>query len=195
MQVQRVLAIVALIFLLPALASAQVMPVQGGTANNTAIIENPTLSGGETLTPGSNPTVATSGNKRQILLDTEGIQFVRPGSSNPFSCFVEAVSVTTQCQAAPGAGLKAYVTGIVLSNEAATVQSLDIVYGTGSNCVTGITAISHKMQMGTVATTTSPFVIGVPLVTPLVPAAANAICVRPSAATAFGATLTGFIGR
>lgn len=190
-------ALLALALLLPALASAQtqMLPIQGGTANNTAIIENPIISGGETITPGSNPTAATTGNKRQILLDPEGTQFVRPGSSFPFSCFIEAVTVTTQCQAAPAAGLKAYVTSIVLSNEAATVQSLDLVYGTGSNCVTGTTALTHKMQMGTAATTTSPFVIGTALGTPIVPAAANAICVRPSAATAFGATLTGFIGR
>lgn len=195
MQLRRFIGLLAIVLLLPTLASAQVMPVQGGTANNTAIVENPTLQGGETLTPGNNPTAATSGNKRQILLDTEGLQYVRPGSSNPFSCFVEAVSVTTQCQAAPAANLKAYVTGIILSNEAATVQTLDIVYGTGANCGTGTTALTHKTQMGTVATTTSPFIIAVPLITPLVPAAANAICIRPSQATAFGATLTGFIGR
>lgn len=195
MGIRRLVGIFAILLLLPAIASAQVMPVQGGTANNTAIVENPIISGGETITPGGNPTAATSANKRQILLDTEGVQFVRPGSGNPFSCFIEAATVTTQCQAAPAAGLKAYVTSMVLSNDAATVQTLDIVYGTGAACVTGTTALTHKMQMGTVATTTSPFVIPIAFLTPLVPAAANAICVRPSQATAFGATLTGFIGR
>lgn len=192
---RRVIGILALGLCWPVFAWAQVMPVQGGSANNTVISEWPTLSGGEAITPGSNPTAATSGNKRQVLLDTEGVVFNRPGSSNPFSCFIEAATVTTQCQAAPAAGLKAYVTSIIVSNEAATVQSLDVVYGTGAACVTGTTALTHKMQMGTVATTTSPFVIGTTLLTPLVPAVANAICVRPSAATAFGATITGFIGR
>lgn len=196
MRVRRFIGMLVLLLLVPALASAQTMPVQGGTANNTTIIENPILGGGEAITPGSNPTAATSANKRQVLLDTEGNQFVRPGSSNPFSCFIEAATVTTQCQAAPGAGLKAYVTSITLSNEAATVQSLDIVYGTGAACVTGITALTHKMQMGTAAITTSPQSISTTFLTPLAAvAAANAICVRPSAATAFGATLTGFIGR
>ena len=110
-----------------------------------------------------------------------------------FSCFVQAVTATTQCQAAPAAGLRAYVTDISFSNQAATVQTLDVVFGTSTNCGTGTTALTHKFQMGTNATTTSPQVIEVDLVSPLVPTAANAICVRPSAATAFGATVTGYI--
>jgi hypothetical protein len=109
-----------------------------------------------------------------------------------FSCFVQGVTATTQCQAAPAAGLRAYVTDISLSNEAATVQTLDVVFGTSTNCGTGTTALTHKFQMGTNATTTSPQLIEMDLVSPLVPTAANAICVRPSAATAFGATLTGY---
>jgi hypothetical protein len=115
--------------------------------------------------------------------------------SNPvtkFSCFVQAVTATTQCLAAPAAGIRAYVTDIAFSNQAATVQTLDVVFGTGSNCVTGTTALTHKFQMGTNATTTSPQVIAIDLSSPLVPTAATAICVRPSAATAFGATITGY---
>jgi len=110
-----------------------------------------------------------------------------------FSCLVQAATVTTQCQAAPASGLRAYVTDIALSNQAATVQTLDVVFGTSTNCGTGTTALTHKFQMGTNATTTSPQLIDVDLISPLVPTAANAICVRPSAATAFGATLTGYI--
>jgi hypothetical protein len=110
-----------------------------------------------------------------------------------FSCFVQAVTVTTQCQVAPAAGLRAYVTDISFSNQAATVQTLDVVFGTGSNCVTGTTALTHKFQMGTNATSTSPQSIVLDLASPLVPTAANAICVRPSAATAFGATITGYL--
>jgi hypothetical protein len=110
-----------------------------------------------------------------------------------FSCLVQAVTVTTQCQAAPAAGLRAYITDIALSNQVATVQTLDIVFGTGTNCATGTTALTHKFQMGTNATTTSPQAIVMDLSSPLVPTAANAICVRPSAATAFGATITGYV--
>lgn len=118
---------------------------------------------------------------------------VLPVPATFFSCFVEAVTVTTQCQAAPAAGLRAYVTSFTASNQAATVQTLDIVFGTGANCGTGTTALTHKHQFGTVATTTSPFAISARYRPGLVPTAANAICVRPSAATAFGATITGYI--
>lgn len=166
----------------------------GGTApNNAAINQNPLLIAGETIAQGTQPTAATAGNQRRILTTTEGVQFVQEGSSNRFSCFIQAVTVMTQCQAAPGAGLRAYVTGASMSNQAATVQTLDIVYGTGANCVTSPVALTHKFQFGTNATTTSPFVVTESFTTPLVPAAANAICVRPSAASSFGATITGFI--
>jgi hypothetical protein len=80
-----------------------------------------------------------------------------------------------------------------MSNEAVTAQSLDIVFGTGANCATGTTALTHKHQFGTVATTTSPLIVSVSFLVPLVPTAANAICVRPSAATAFGTTITGYV--
>lgn len=166
----------------------------GGTAANNAVInQNPLLIAGETIAQGSQPTAAAAGNQRRILITTEGAQFVQEGSSNRFSCFVQAVTVTTQCQAAPGAGLRAYVTSAHFSNQAATVQTLDVIYGTGANCVTSPVALTHKWQMGTLATTSSPQTIESSFTTPLVPLAANAICIRPSAATAFGATLTGYV--
>lgn len=166
--------------------------VEGSTANDTAVVENPLLLGGVARSQGSNPTPATAGNKAQLALTPEGLVLIQEGL-NRFSCFKEAISATTECQAAPAAGLRAYVTGLVVSNQVATVQTVDVVYGTGTNCGTGTTALTHKHQMGTNATTTSPFVVSVMYKTPLVPVAANAICVRPSAATAFGVTITGFI--
>jgi len=169
------------------------LAVGGTAANNAAINQNPLLMAGEAIAQGSQPVAATAGNQRRILTTLEGSQFVQEGSSNRFSCFVQAVTVTTQCQVAPAAGLRAYVTSVSLSNQAATVQTLDLVFGTGANCVTGITALTHKWQMGTNATTTSPFELTHSFITPLVPTAATAICVRPSAASAFGATLTGYV--
>ena len=118
---------------------------------------------------------------------------VHPGR---FSCFVPlTATVTTQCQAAPAAGLRAYVTSVSISNGAASAQTVDVVFGTGAACVTGITALTHKWQLGTLATTTNQMDIEMYFgtETPLVPTAANAICCRPSAATAFGCTITGFI--
>jgi hypothetical protein len=171
-----------------------ILAVTGTQANNAAITANPLLIGAESITAGTNPTVSTTGNIRRVVSNTEGTTFIQLGGANQFSCFVpSSTTVTTQCQAAPAAGLRAYVTHVSLSNAAATVQTLDIVYGTGTNCGTGTTAITHKWQMGTNATTTSPQSLEATFNNPLVPVAANAICVRPSAATAFGATLTGFI--
>ncbi len=127
-----------------------------------------------------------------LSLSADGQQQVSAPISK-FSCFVQAVTATTQCQAAPAAGLRVYVTDFSFSNQTANVQTLDIVFGTGTNCATGTTALTHKFQMGTLATTTSPQTVVMNLTSPLIPTAANAICVRPSAVQAFGATLTGYI--
>jgi hypothetical protein len=162
-------------------------------ANNAAMPANALSVGVQTATIDTSPTAATAGNLRYQLASTEGVTYVQEGGPKRFSCLVTAVTVMTQCQAAPAAGLRAYVTSFTASNQAATVQTLDVVYGTGSNCATAPTALTHKVQFGTNATTTSPQSYGMQFQTPLVPVAANAICVRPSAATAFGATLTGYV--
>jgi hypothetical protein len=162
--------------------------VGGVSATNTAITQNPVLAGAETRGQGVQPTAATTGNQRQLLASLEGALFVQQGSSNRFSCFVQAVTATTQCQAAPAAGLRAYVTTIVLTNQVGTAQNVDVVFGTGAACVTGITALTNKIHFGAAVGNFSP-----ELQTPLIPTAANAICLRPGAATAFGATLTGYI--
>jgi hypothetical protein len=148
----------------------------------------------EVTTTGAQPTAGAAGQKRRVVVTPEGEQYVVLGGPNLVSCFVEAVTATTKCGASPGAGLRFYVLSAAFSNEAATVQTLDIVYGTGSNCATGTTALTHKHQLGTNATTTSPFIVPLTYGSPLVPAAGNDVCIRPSAATAFGATLTGWIG-
>jgi hypothetical protein len=162
-------------------------------ANNAAMPANAIAVGVQTGTIDTTPTAATAGNLRYQLASTEGVLYVQEGGPKRFSCILNAVTVLTQCQAAPAAGLRAYVTSVTLSNQAATVQTLDVVYGTGSNCATAAAAITHKVQFGTNATTTSPQSYGMSFPTPLVPVAANAICVRPSAATAFGATITGYV--
>lgn len=167
--------------------------VGGVSANNTAITQNPMLGGAEVLSQGTQPTAATTGNQRRILASVEGAQFIQHGNSNRFSCFVQAVTATTQCQAAPGAGLRAYITSVTLSNIAATVQTLDVIFGTGVNCATAPTALTHKLQFGTLSTTTNFQYAHMSLPTPLIPTAATALCIRPSAATSFGGTITGFI--
>ena len=162
-------------------------------ANNAAEPANVLSTGLETIAQGTQPTAATAANIRRVLGSTEGVQYVQEGNSNRFSCFVASTAtVTTQCQAAPAAGLRAYVTSVVLTNAVITAQSIDIVFGTGAACATGITALTHKLfWVGATESGNQDRAAAFP--TPLVPTAANAICVRPTAATAFGATLTGFI--
>lgn len=169
------------------------LAIGGTAANNAAITQNPNLIGAEVITEGTQPTAATTGNQRRLLASTEGSLYVTPYSANRFSCFVQAVTVTTLCQAIPAAGLRNYITSVSISNQAATVQGVDIVFGTGANCVTGITALTHKWQFGTLALTTSPMSVSQTFPTPLRPTAATGVCLRPTAATAFGATITGYI--
>jgi hypothetical protein len=138
------------------------------------------------------PSAVAATNTQYPAGDTAGVLYVHPHGPVSWSCFVQGITATTQCRAAPAAGLRAYVTSVLCDNQAATVQTIDVVFGTGTNCGTGTTALTHKFQMGTNATTTSPDHVQAYFSTPLVPTAANAICARPSAATAFGCTLSGY---
>jgi hypothetical protein len=113
---------------------------------------------------------------------------ISPGLQ-PFTCFVEAVSVTTQCYAAPAAPLKLVISSVSLSNEVGTAQTLDMIFGTGSNCATSPGALTNKVAFGAAvgnyAIDPSPSAFVLP--------PGTAVCIRPTAATAFGATLSGFV--
>lgn len=162
-------------------------------ANNAAMPANAVATGLQTATIDTTPTAATAGNLRYQLASTEGVTYVQEGGPKRFSCLVPSTTTaTTQCQAAPAAGLRAYVTAVTLSNAVTTAQSIDLVFGTGTNCATGTTALTHKwFWIG--ATETGLLTATATYPTPLVPTAANAICFRPTAATAFGGTITGYI--
>ncbi len=160
-------------------------------ANNAAAPANVLVTGVQ-LQSGATATAGTAGQVGNLVAGLDHVLYVRPGGPVNWSCFVEAVTVMTQCRAAPAAGIKAYVTSMACSNEAATANNIDVTFGTGANCATGTTALTHKFTGGTLATTTSPFEVRQTFWAPLNPTAANAICVRPSAATAFGCTLTGY---
>ena len=109
-----------------------------------------------------------------------------PAGAAVTSCVVENVTATTQCFPTPAANLTWHISGFTLSNEAVTAQSLQIVSGTGSNCGTGVAALTHKIAMTTAigSVANSQWII---------PVAGQAVCVSPTAATAFGATLTGWL--
>ena len=161
-------------------------------ANNATAPANVIVAGAQ-LQSGASATVGTAGQVGSIVAGLDHVLYARLGSPVLWSCFVPlTTTATTECRAAPAAGLKLYVSSLNCSNGAATVQGVDVVFGTGANCGTGTTALTHKYQMGTNALTTSPFQVEDDFLTGLVPTAATAICVRPTAATAFGCTLTGF---
>ena len=181
--------------------SAAALPLPNGAATDerltTAVTElgsintkTPALVSGRV--PVDVPTHGVTGTFWQATQPISGTVYAQEGSAVRWSCFVQAVTATTQCQATPGAGQRLYVTSVACSNGAATVQGVDVVYGTGTNCATGLTALTHKFQMGTNGLTTSPFLAAQQFFTPLVPPQAVAVCLRPTAATAFGCTLTGF---
>ncbi len=181
MRVLKVLASLLLFLAAPVFAQG----VPGGPA--TAAVG--TLAFGVTTTAA--PAYVT-GTTNPLSTDAAGnlriVGTVAVVPTTPFSCFVEAATVTTQCQAAPAAGLRAYVTSVSVTDDVATAQTIDVVFGTGAACATGITALTNKFQFGlAVGNFAQSFQ------SPLVPTAANAICVRPSAATAFGATITGYL--
>jgi hypothetical protein len=162
-------------------------------ANNAAMPANAEAIGLQTATIDTSPTAATAGNLRYQLASTEGVAYVQEGGPKRFSCVVASTAtVTTQCQAAPAAGLRAYVTGLVVTNAVGTAQSVDIVFGTGAACATGITALTNKFFF-VGATQQGSLNQSMTFPTPLIPTAANAICARPTAATAFGVTITGYI--
>ncbi len=117
----------------------------GGTgANNAAITQNPDLIGAEAVATAANPTAATAGNLRRAISDVAGNVFVRNGGPNLFNCQLTiSTATTTQCQAAPPAGFSLYVTHVELvTTTAGTGSTLQLKYGTGSNCGTGTTSAS-----------------------------------------------------
>lgn len=106
----------------------------------------------------------------------------------PFTCRITAQTTTKQCQAL-AAFMKPFVTDALLTNNTAGAQTLKLVTGTGSDCATGTADLTHAVQF--------PAAVGNvnlgPFHTPLQGAGAGvAVCVTPSAATSYSATISGF---
>jgi hypothetical protein len=109
------------------------------------------------------------------------------GVVRPFTCRVTAQTVTKECQPLV-AGLKTYVTDVVMNNNVGTAQTLKVVTGTGSDCATGAADLTTAVQFGAAVGNQA-----MPFRTPLQPAAVGlAVCVTPSAATSYSATISGF---
>lgn len=149
-------------------------------ANNSSAPANVVVPGYETATQTSTqPTAATAGNVRRPVMSTDGATYVRNGGPVNWSCDLNAIGTTlTQCQAAPGAGLRLYITNIVAQSNTATDGLWTIRFGTGTNCGTGTGNLLFGSASALVCAprnTTLPVVM--PFNTPISVTAANAVCV------------------
>lgn len=104
------------------------------------------------------------------------------GTGNAQSAFVSlSTATTTQVIAAPATGYRFYVTGVVINVRTLGAGStLQVVYGTGSNCGTGTTNLTPAFSGATAGVLP---VISFHRDAPLVPVATNAICVQQVGAT------------
>jgi hypothetical protein len=173
--------------------AAGTLAIGGTQANNSAITAKPVLVGYEAQT--GQPTAATTGNIRQGVASVDGVQYVRFGGPVPWTCSIDAIGATlTQCQAAPGAGLKLYLTDIVMTSTTGTAGNYLIRYGTGANCGTGTTSLFPSSATVIRFTYAGNNAATVPInfYTPLSAAANNAICILCQNTQTCTAQLSGF---
>lgn len=129
-----------------------------------------------------------AGAARPVVRAQTTTQHYNDAKVIPFTCRVSAQTTTKECKALT-AGLKTYVTDFVVTNNVGTAQTLKLVTGTGTDCATGAADLTHAFQFGAAVGN-----FGMPGMTPLQPAAAGlAVCVTPSAATSYSATISGFV--
>ena len=169
------------------------LSVGGTAATNAAITQKPLLMGVEAQS--GQPAAATTANQRQLVGSLDGALYVRPGGPVPWACSLDNIGTTlTQCQAAPGASLKLYVTNIVVASTTATAGLFLIRYGTGANCGTGTTSLfpsaATVVRLGYPANTLVP--TNISLQTPVSAPANNAICIVCVVTNTCTVQLTGY---
>lgn len=126
---------------------------------------------------------------------SDGVLYARGGGPVTWSCSLDAIGATlTQCQAAPGAGLRLYLTDLVIQSTTSTAGQYLVRYGTGTNCGTGtaslLPAAATVVRLGyaTNAGAASPLQFS----TPLAPPANNAICIICVATNTCTVQMSGF---
>lgn len=164
------------------------LAIGGTVATNTAPTQNPVVIAAISQATGSNPSAGTSTRTQQIASDVTGNQFVMVGGPNTWTCTSSAVGTSkVQCEAAPAAGLRAYISSIDAESVTAT-SNLTISYGTGTNCGTTNTVLWGPYSLLTTQTLHYQYLPGI------VPATATEICVLSSSGTdTITVTLTGYI--
>lgn len=113
-----------------------------------------------------------------------------------WTCGVNGIAATlTQCQAAPAAGLKLYLTDIIVQTTTTTSGTYAIQTGTGSNCATGTAALFPVSATGNRfnAPITTSAAAHFKFETPLAAPAANAICLIGVATNTISAQMIGYI--
>jgi len=112
-----------------------------------------------------------------------------------WTCGFNAIAATlTQCQAAPAAGLKLYVTGLYIQTTTTTSGTYSLQTGTGTNCGTGTAAlfpVSGTANKFNAPITTSAMA-SIPFPVPLAAPAASAICVIGVATNTVSGQLVGY---
>jgi hypothetical protein len=118
-----------------------------------------------------------------------------PARGQRFSCSLSALANSlTQCQAL-SAGLRYFVTDVVVGTTTATAGDYSIQTGTGTNCAAGTTALfpaastsaRFKAPIAANPSTAANFT------TPLVTAAGHAICVIGTATNTINIQITGYV--
>lgn len=127
--------------------------VGGLAGDNTAPAGNPNMMAIESWTDGSSPSAVTSGNQSRVLGDPEGRAAVNTSHPRSFSCAMTSTATTstviTTCTgavstlAAPGAGLRIYITGFEYSSSiiSTTTNFMTLRTGTGGTCGTATTSL------------------------------------------------------
>ncbi len=120
---------------------------------------------------------------------------VRPELVTTWTCGLNGLAASlTQCQAAPAAGLKLYVTDITVQTTTTTSGTYAVQTGTGSNCATGTAALfpvsgtANRWNAPITTQSASNF----QFLTPLIAPAASAICVIGVATNTISIQLHGY---
>lgn len=126
--------------------------------------------------------------------------YVRLGSATPFQCSLDNIGATlTQCQAAPGAGVRLYITDIVANSTTATAGQMLLRTGTGANCVTSTASIlpaaATVVRIPYPANNSPNGPTRISFMTPLQAPVNAALCAIGIATNTLSITITGFISQ
>jgi hypothetical protein len=168
-----------------ATASSLNATVVGASADNAAAASNNVNVLPAVVETSSTMPTRTDGNRAALVVDGKGRLYTRATHPTTWSCAQSGITALTECKALTASTVH-YVTHIVLSN-GPTAQTLQVVYGTGTNCGTGQTALTSTIYLGVNGGAVIPLDSS-----PLAPASANAVCCKPSGSSAFSCTLAGY---